>query len=169
MLYLVDEDNTTIDIVEEYNKYIDVIGMVTEDGSFYTPDVLVDPNRFINEMDDPERYALVPLMSYCDIYTICYGDGNCYLVPIKDNVDIDITAGKGVTVLRKDGTLIVPKRGHSPRVGQMSLDDYEECINGDCDKDFQDLLEQIKFWTENDVKNAIINYKRITNEEQEDM
>ena len=150
MIYLIDEPIEDFDPIEEVNKYIDAI-FVKDNYMMFTPTILADPNKVLNRLshdfiNSERREAMFPIANYTNVFRLCVTSEKTYLVPVGDNVDIDMLSGRGYMAMKTGGSVIVPK-GEFPLItipydGEM----YTRLINAPPDLDFLDLMFEIGKW-----------------------
>ena len=170
MIYVVDEPVKTKDPIQELNEYLDANYLKPVGNMIFTPEVLPDPIGLFSRIKTGEKNVLYSVAAFCDIFTVCYGGGDqhgdkAYLVPVGHNLDIDLTRGNGTTIIKQDGTVIVPKGTFDKTVNPLEIRTYEQFINTTADQSFQNLLSEIRYWVTTRLDLADDMYNTITKED----
>lgn len=80
-------------------------------------------------------------------------------------MDIDIAHGSGTTIIKQNGTVIVPKETFDQTVNPLDIHMYERFVNEVPRSDFQDTLTTIREWVTQRLDAASNVYNELTKED----
>ena len=158
MIYLIDEPIENFDPIEETNKYIDAL-FVNDERMMFTPTILADPDKVLNRLshdtiNKERREAMFPIANYSNVFRLCYTSEKTYLVPVGDNVSIDVLSGRGYMTMKTGGSVIVPKGDLPLKTNSYDGEMYTKFINARPELSFLDLMFKLGQWAVDSTKIA---------------